>query len=379
MGFRIPLCRIETGAAEREYLDEVLAAGTVSHGRFNDLLSQRLSLQTGQRAVCLTSSGYAALHATLHCMDVTGEVIVPSFTFAATVNAVHLAGATPVFADVDPSTRNMTVHTIRAVVTPRTQAIMLVHLAGQMCDMDAIMAFARDRGIPVIEDCAQALGASYKGRPAGSFGAGCFSFFATKTMTTGEGGCVATSDEDLARRIRRFISHGIERDPEVPWRRNCVSPGMNFRMSNLAAAVGVAQIDRLRGLMLARTRVAARYDSRLSEVPGVEVPAVLPGNEHCMQMYTICVPSDLRDGLVRALRDGGIEASVHFDPPVHRQSWYRRAAGELDLPGTEYLAARIVSLPIFGGMKDAEVDEVSETVARYLDSARLSGESVGEG
>lgn len=378
MGFRIPLCRIETGTAERDYLDEVLASGTVSRGKFNDLLSQRLSRQTGQSEVCLTSSGYAALHAALHCLGVTGEVIVPSFTFAATVNAVHLVGATPVFADIDPATRNMTMRTIRAVATPRTRAIMLVHFAGQMCDMDAIMAFAQERDIPVIEDAAQALGASYKGRPAGSFGVGCFSFFATKTMTTGEGGCVTTSDEYLAEQIRRFIGHGIEGDAEVPWRRNCVSPGMNFRMSNLAAAVGVAQIDRLRRLMLARTRVAGLYDSRLAEVPGVNLPVVLPGNEHCFQMYTICVPPNLRDALVRTLRDGGIEASVHFDPPVHRHSWYGRHADDLDLAGTEYLAERIVTLPIFGGMKDAEVDDVSEAVARFMALAR-SGEGVREG
>lgn len=379
MGFRIPLCRIETGRAERDYLDEVLASGSVSHGKYNDLLSQRLARQTGQGAVCLTSSCYAALHAVLHCLSVMGEVIVPSFTFAATVNAVHLVGATPVFADIDPATGNMTMQTIRAAATPRTQAIILVYFAGQMCDMDPIMTFAQERGITVIEDAAQALGASHKGRPAGSFGVGCFSFFATKTMTTGEGGCVTTSDEDLAERIRRFIGHGIQRDAEMPWRRDCVSPGMNFRMSNLAAAVGVAQIDRLRHLMLARIRIGGRYDWRLAEVPGVELPVVLPGNRHCFQMYTIRVAPSLRDGLVRTLRDGGIEASIHFDPPVHRQSWYRRLAGELDLAATDHLAASIVSLPIFPAMKDTEVDEVSEAVARYMTPAVRPAERVREG
>jgi perosamine synthetase len=366
MGFRTPLCRVETGATERDHLDEVLTSGEVSHGRFNHLLSQRLSRLVGAPEVCLTSSGYAALHAALSCMGVTGEVIVPSFTFVATVNAVHLVGATPVFADVDPVTRNMTVRTIRAVATPRTRAIVLVHFAGQLCDMDPIMAFARERGIPVVEDCAQALGATYQGRPAGSFGVGCFSFFATKSMTTGEGGCVTTSDAELAGRIRRFIGHGVERDPQVPWRRDCVRPGMNFRMSNLAAAVGVAQFDRLDQFVLARTRVAARYDARLAGVPGVEVPVVLPGNRHCYQMYTICVPPRLRDALVRTLRDGGIEASVHFDPPVHRQSWYRQTAGEPDLPGTDQLAATIVSLPMFSAMRDEDVDDVSDAVARFI-------------
>ncbi|MCP4602792.1 MAG: DegT/DnrJ/EryC1/StrS family aminotransferase [Proteobacteria bacterium] len=368
MTYQIPLCKIDTNEKELATLANVLASGNISKGRYNHELEQGIERLVGQSDVVLTSSCYGALHAVLHCLGIAGEVIVPSFTFSATVNAIHLTGATPVFADVDPSSRNVTVKTIREEVTSRTKAIMVVHFAGQVCNMGPIMELAAEIGVPVIEDCAQAIGASRDGRQAGSFGIGCFSFFATKGITTGEGGCVATSDRDLADAIRRFIGHGIVRDDARAWRRETVVPGMNFRMSNLAAAIGTVQLAELRRFTEARNWVAQRYSQGLVSVPDVSVPIPEPRSEHAFQMYTICVPSQVRDHLVAHLNSVGIEASVHFSPPVHRHAAYLDTGKASVLPGTDQLADCIVSLPIFPGMTTDEIDTVIAQTESFFSS-----------
>lgn len=362
----VPLCRISTGPEEIEHISKALASGDISSGEYNALFEERMCRALGVPCGVATSSGYGALHAAIHCLKITGDVVVPSFTFAASVNAIVRAGANPVFADVAHSTRNMTAAEILAALTPKTQAIMVVHFAGQVCEMGPIEQIARARGLHLIEDSAQTLGARYRGRAAGSFGVGCFSFFATKNITTGEGGFCATHDPALRDSIRRFIGHGVERDREKPWYRDASEPGMNFRMSNLHAAVGYAQLGRLERMNSRRRQIAAEYHSRLQPVCGVELPATAPGCEHTWQMYTICVDGRIRDGLVAGLRQMGVMASVHFAPAVHRQTAYRDLTGTVTLPVTENLSRTIVSLPIYPDMDTEDVSYVCDSVEQCL-------------
>ena len=366
----IPLCRISTGPEEMQYISEVMASGEISTGKFNALFEERMCRILGVAHGVATSSGYAALHAALQCLGITGDVVVPSFTFSASVNAIVRAGANPVFADVDHATRNITAANILASLTPKTQAVMLVHFAGQVCEMGPIEEVLREHNLHLIEDSAQTLGARYCGRAAGSFGVGCFSFFATKNITTGEGGFFSTNDPALREAIHRFTSHGVTRSREMPWYRDTVMAGMNFRMSNLQAAVGYAQLGRLERMNARRRQIAAEYDSRLQRISGIELPVAAPGCEHTYQMYTICVDERLRDRIVADLRQMGVMASVHFAPAVHQQTFYRTITGPVSLPVTEKLSRSILSLPIYPDMSDEEVDYVCYSVEACLNLIR---------
>jgi perosamine synthetase len=365
----VPLCEVSVAEEEKAFLVDALASGDVSEGRYNRLFEDGMLQLLDVPYGTATSSCYGALHSVIKCLGITGDVIVPSFTFAASANAIVQAGANPVFADVRYETRNITAENILAAYTPNTEAIMVVHFAGQVCEMEEIDRVARTRGVYLIEDSAQTVGARCGGRQAGTFGIGCFSFFATKNMTTGEGGFVALRDADLHRAIRLLIGHGIKRDATRQWHREAVMPGMNFRMSNLHAAVGYAQLRRLHDLNQRRRRVAAEYDRRLQSLP-VELPITADDCEHVYQMYTICVDERIRDGLVAELRAAGVMATVHFDPPVHLQSFYRERANGICLPATERLARRILSLPIYPSMTGDDIAYVCETLDRCMDTLR---------
>ena len=373
----VPLCRPRIGPAEKKAVLEVLESGWLAHGPKNHELEKQFQSLTGAPYAIAMNSCTSALQLAIEARDIGGEVILPSFTFVASANAVVTAGATPVLVDVDPVTRCADPEAIAAAVGPRTEAVMVVHYGGQLADMEPIAKTCERHGLALIEDSAETIGAFYRGRPQGSFGDGCFSFFPTKNITTGEGGMLTTYDAELHRKARALIGHGIEsttlerEKAERPWLRAATLAGYNFRMSHLLAALGVEQTKRLEELNAGRRRVAARYLDELADLDGLELPVTADGRTHVWQMFTVIVREADRTELLRKLRSVGVGASVHFDPPVHLQPRYRDVqVGPGGLARTEWLAERIVTLPIDPGLDDADIDHVVAALRWALAEAK---------
>jgi perosamine synthetase len=361
----VPLCRPQIGPNETKAVVQVLESGWLAHGPKNHELEKQFQALTGAPYAIAMNSCTSALQLAVEARGITGEVIVPSFTFVASANAVVTAGATPVLVDIEPATRCVDPAAVEAAIGPRTEAVMVVHYGGQMADMEPIAKACQRRGLALIEDSAETIGSTYRGRPQGGYGDGCFSFFPTKNITTGEGGLLTTHDAELHRKARALIAHGIEsttlerEKAERPWLRAATFAGYNFRMSHLLATLGVEQMKRLDELNAGRRRVAARYLEALAEVDGLELPVIADGRTHVWQMFTVLVPGG-RTELLRKLRSVGVGASVHFDPPVHQQPRYRDAkVGPGGLARTDDVAARIVTLPMDPGLSDADVDHVA--------------------
>jgi dTDP-4-amino-4,6-dideoxygalactose transaminase len=298
------------------------------------------------------NSGTSALHLGLLAAGVGpgDEVIVPSFTFAATANAVALTGATPVFADIEPDTFCIAPDSVRAAIGPRTVAVMPVHLYGHPADMDALREIADAHSLALFEDAAQAHAAALGGRAVGSIGAfGAFSFYPTKNMTSGEGGMVTTSDPQLARQVRLLRNQGMERRYE-----NEVV-GFNARMTDIHAAIGRVQLTKLAGWTAARRANAAFFDANLG---GVAVPPVRSGATHVYHQYTIRVDDD-RDGFAAALTRAGVGTGVYYPTPTHRLPSFDL---DLDLPETERAAREVISLPVHPGLGERDLHTVVEAV-----------------
>jgi perosamine synthetase len=373
----IPLCRPAVGQAEMAAVARVLASGWLVHGPEVTAFEREFAAFIGVRHAVTVNAGASALQLALQAAGAAGEVIVPSFTFAASANAILAARCVPVLVDVEEATGSLDPALVEACVTPRTVAIMPVHFAGQCCRMDEIAAVARRHGLLVVEDSAEAVGATCHGRMAGSFGVGCFSFFATKNMTTGEGGMVTTDDDGIAARVRALRGHGIAKDgaarerwPEA-WQRVAALPGYNFRMTDFQAALGRVQLARLEAMNAARQAHAAALGRGL-RLDGIALPEERPGYRHVYQMYTVRLDPDRYDRgrFIHALRAAGVEASVHFDPPLHRQPCYaERGRTPLPLPVSERLAATIATLPMF---PDLTQDEIGAIVRGARDAAEAA-------
>jgi dTDP-4-amino-4,6-dideoxygalactose transaminase len=270
------------------------------------------------------------------------------------------AGATPRFADICPDSFCMDPLSAFNVVTKNTEAVMPVHFGGQVCDMQGILHTVGD--LYVIEDSAETIGGEDMGKKAGSFGIGCFSFFPTKNMTTGEGGMITTDDERLALECRRFISHGIRRSG--PWYRDAVVAGFNMRMSDIAAAIGIVQLGKIDEMNRKRKAVADLYRRELGDYLDIGLPSVWGGCKHVYQMYVIKVRAGIRDRVVEKLNENGIGASVHFCPPIHQQSFYTGIDKytPIPLPVTEEVSKQVVSLPIYPDMVEGDVMRVIHAV-----------------
>jgi perosamine synthetase len=368
-GGDVPLSRPSIGEAEIAAVCEVMRSGWLAHGKYNHLFETAFADVIGVPHAVSMSNCTSAIEAALRVADIRGEVVVPSFTWVASANAVVTSGATPIFCEVDRATRNVTADTVAAVLSPRTEAVMAVHFGGQPCAMDRILSLCERHGIFLIEDSAETLAATWRGRPAGSFGVGCFSFFPTKNITTGEGGMLTCRDGEFARKVRTLASHGItsttmEREKSArPWLRVAEMAGHNFRLSNVLAAIGYHQLLRLGEMNGRRIALAARYDQAFASEPRIRRPAIADGATHVYQMYTVEVPEEIRDAVVTSLRRQGISASVHFDPPVHLHPFYRELGWhEGQLPITECLVRSLITLPIFPDMTLNEQDRVIETL-----------------
>ncbi len=257
----VPLCLPDIGNDEIKILTSVLKSGWLAHGKYNDELELLFAEKIGVEYAITMNSCTSALEIALKASNIKGEVIVPSFTFIATANAVINSDCTPVFCDVDLETRNMTPEFIASCITKDTEAVIVVHYAGQPCRMDEIKSLCDKHSLLLIEDSAETIGARWNGKQAGSFGIGCFSFFPTKNITTAEGGMFTTNDYLLAERARAIISHGIVKSDKKtkPWHREATYVGHNYRMPNLNAALGVAQMETLPYYLEGKRKLAQKY------------------------------------------------------------------------------------------------------------------------
>jgi len=360
---RLPVASPLLGEAELQYVSECVLTGWISSaGPFVRRFEEAFASFCGTRHAISASNGTTALHLALVALGIGpgDEVIVPSLTFIATANAVAYTGATPIPVDSDPETWCIDAVAAADAVTPATRAIMPVHLYGHPADMDAVAAVADRHGLAVVEDAAEAHGARYHGRPVGSFGdVGVFSFYGNKIVTTGEGGMLVTDDDALAARIRMLRDHGT--DPARRYWHPVV--GFNYRLTNLQAAVGVAQMERIQEILAAKKRTAMLYDAGLAEVPGVTLPPRASWAENVFWLYSILIEEPTfgrsRDELIAELDAQGIETRPLF-PPVHTQPVF---ANGIELPVAERLAATGLSLPSAASLSEGEVARVVEAVA----------------
>ena len=362
----IPAARPLIGAEERAAVDAVLAGGMVVQGPQVAAFEEEFSARVVGGAHCVAvNSGTSAQHlaalASGAGADREAEVIVPSFTFAATANSVAITGARPVFADIDPVTFTLDPASVEAAVTERTIAIEVVHLYGLPANMPEILDIARRHGLAVWEDCAQAHAAAIDDEPVGTFGAwGSFSFYPTKNMTSLEGGMVSTADAELARRVRLLRNQGMERQ----YANEVV--GLNNRMTDVAAAVGRVQLTRLAGWTAARRANAAALDAGLADAPGVVTPHVPRGYTHVYHQYTIRLEGASaaeRDEVARVLREQWrVGTGVYYPIPNHRLPSLAPYAPGVDLPGTERAARECLSLPVHPSLSEADLERIVRAV-----------------
>ncbi len=312
----IPIAHPLLGAEEDAAVLRVLASGQLAQGERVAAFEQRFGELCHVHAAVAVSSGTAALHLALlaHNIGPGDEVITTAFSFAATANAILLVGAIPVFVDIEPDTYTLDPNQVERAISGRTKAIIAVHLYGHPCDMDRLEQLAATYSLVLIEDASQAHAAAVNGRPVGSFGTGCFSFYATKNMTTGEGGMVTTNDPAIAERVRLLRNHGQEA------RYYQVALGYNLRMTELQAALGIAQIGKLEYFTQQRIANASFLTGHLMGV--VQTPIVRPGCRHVYHQYTIRVLSN-RNEWMKQLRAKGIDTTIHYPLPIHQQPFYR--------------------------------------------------------
>ncbi|HLY35581.1 MAG TPA: DegT/DnrJ/EryC1/StrS family aminotransferase [Candidatus Limnocylindria bacterium] len=350
----IPIARPTMGDEEKQLVWSALESGFLAQGARVHELEERFAEYVGVPHAIATSSGTTALHLALlgYGIGDGDEVITVPFTFIASATSILYTGARPAFVDVRPDDFCMDPSLLEAAITPRTRAIMPVSLYGQPADLPAIAAIAERHGLALIEDAAQSHGAAIGDRRSGTWGAGVFSFYPTKNMTTGEGGMVTTADGELAERIRLLREHGMK----VRYHHDVL--GYNFRMSDIHASIGLAQLAKLPGYNARRREIAARYDA---ELRGVTTPAVRPGVTHVYHQYTIRV--NRRDEFVERLRERGVGSGVYYPIPVDRQKpLVALGYGQQRFPVTELLTEQVLSIPVHPSLSDAEVSTVIAAV-----------------
>jgi len=371
-GWTVPLADVAVDDELAAAVETTLRSGWWSSGPEVEAFEVACSQYLGVRHALAVANGTAALQLALAAAGVGpgDEVVLPSLNFVAAANAVSHTGATPVFCDIlGDDDLNLDPESLEAAVTPRTKALLLLHYAGYPCNVEAVAEVATSRSVVVIEDAAHAVGASVGGRFCGTFGlAGCFSFFSNKNLPIGEGGLLVTNDEDVYSRARLLRSHGMT---TLTWDRHrghaadydVVERGFNFRLDELRATIGQVQLRRLDDENAARGRIVARYRERLAGadlvVPFANVRSDTRPSFH---LAVAVFPSpEARDATRKSLRERRVQTSVHY-PPIHRFSAYADATPRVPLVRTESVAARLLTLPLFGHMRDDQVDLVADTL-----------------
>jgi len=373
----LPFSRPFIGRLEIDAVVKCLKSGWITTGPLCKAFEDEFCRLTGSSHAVSLSSATAGMHLTLLAMGIGkgDEVITPSMTFASTLNMIALVGATPVFVDVDYDTLNLDPDAIEECITKKTRAIIPVHFAGAPADMDRIRAAAKKHRLAVIEDAAHAVGTCYKGKHAGGFGnTAIFSFHPIKNITTGEGGMITHSDDGMESRLRLLRFHGIERDA---WKRygkggnpeyDIQAPGFKYNLTDLQAALGLAQLSRVEAMNRRRRELAVIYLQGLEGTAGIDVPGVPDyGHVHSWHLFIVKVLSMEREAFMKGLSDYNIGYGLHF-PAGHRLTYYRkrRGPGTRALKETERCADHIVSLPLYPGMKNSDVHYVCDAVKEIL-------------
>ncbi len=379
----LPFARPDIGDAEIAAVTETLRSGWVTTGPKARAFEQAFTDYLGGEGLqsIAVNSATAGLHLALEALGIGpgDEVIAPTLTFTATVEVVRYLGADPVLVDVDPVTLNIDPEKIRAAITPRTKAIMPVHYGGLACRMDAILAIAREHRLKVVEDAAHALPTTWRGTLVGQLQSDVtvFSFYANKTITTGEGGMAVTHNEALAQRMRTMRLHGMNRDAfdrftsKTPaWYYEVVAPGFKYNMTDVAAAMGVEQLARLPHFVQRREVLARRYHEQLANLP-LALPAVAPpGDTHAWHLYVIRLLPNApleRDAAIQALSDRGIGTSVHY-VPLHRHPYWRDRyqLTPAMFPEADAAYQAMISIPLFTAMSDSDQDRVIAALHEVL-------------
>ena len=352
----IPLSRPWIGPEEKAAVIEVLESGMLAQGPRVAALEEAFARLTGARHAIATSSGTTGLHLALlaHGIGPGDEVITSPFTFIASVNSILFTGAKPVFADIDEATFNIDPERLEAAITPRTKAVMPVHLYGQPCDMDEIGEIAERHGLILLEDAAQAVGATYRGRHVGTFGTAVFSLYATKNVMTGEGGMITTNSDEAADRAKLLRNHGMRNRYEYE------TLGYNFRLTDVLAAIGIAQLGRLDEVTRRRRSNAAYLNDHLR---GVSTPVVKEGRDHVWHQYTVRLPHGAdRSDVARRLGTAGIGTGVFYPLGAHRFPHIQAETGVLDLPVTDRVAASVLSLPVHPLLEQSDLERIAAAV-----------------
>jgi dTDP-4-amino-4,6-dideoxygalactose transaminase len=357
-------------------IEEILSTGMVTRGRFLESFERAIQEHLEVRNAVAVSSCTTGLMLTYRCLNLTGEVIVPSFTFMATVSALVWCGMKPVFVDVDPNTTTLDPSKVEAAITPRTSAIVAVHNFGNPACIDDLHEIAVRRNLKLVFDAAHGFGALYQGIPVGGQGdAQVFSMSPTKLLITGEGGIVATNDDALAHRVRIGREYGNDGSYDS------VFPGLNARLPELSALMGLASLNHLERAAISRNQTAALLREQLQSIPGVGFQEVRSGDRNSYREYSITIDPESfglgRDALAQALMLENIDSRKYYDPPVHRQTAYKEYFNGQALPVTDWLASHSLSLPMWSNMAPEVTLKVATAIRNINEHAASVQEALG--
>ncbi|MBM3308861.1 MAG: DegT/DnrJ/EryC1/StrS family aminotransferase [Candidatus Altiarchaeales archaeon] len=350
----IPIAKPLIGKEEVKLVVEALKSRSIAQGPKVKEFEGKFAEYIGVKRAVAVNSGTAALHVALlaHGVKPGDEVIVPSFTFIATANSVLYCNAKPVFADVDDDSFNIDVEDVKRKITSKTKAVIPVHLYGQPADMKELMEISREKNIAVIEDACQSHGAAYEGKKVGGFGIGCFSFYPTKNMATGEGGMLTTDDDRIAELCEVIRSHGSRK------RYYHEMLGFNYRMTDINAAIGLAQLEKLPDFNKRRVENANYLSKKLGKVKGVVVPKTLENRTHVYHQYTVKITEEFgktRDEVVAKLNEKGVGTGIYYPLPIHQQDLYKQMGYNVSLPVTERVCKQVISLPCHPAVKKKDL------------------------
>jgi len=387
MALKIPFAKVDCSGNEIAYIKEVLAGGWLTTAAKTMEFEKRFATAVGAQFCCAVNSCTAALHLAVEGLGLGpgDKALAPTMSFTATAEVLRYVGADPVFTDVAYGTNLITPEILEQAMRkhPQIKAVIVVHYGGQAADMDALLELCRPAGIKIIEDAAHAFPCRYRGRPIGSFGdVACFSFYANKTITTGEGGMLATNNEALFKRAKIMRLHGINRDvwdrftsDKPSWEYDVVAPGFKYNMPDINAAIGLAQLERAEMLRRERQRCALFYNRHLANIPCLDLPkSECAPEDHAWHLYPIVLLPESgisRNDFIVAMSEYGIGASVHYKP-LHRMRYYRERYGlqDKDFPNAERIWKGNVSLPIYPTLSDDELEYVCKTIRGILRASK---------
>ncbi len=371
----IPVSRPDIGEKEIDSVVAVLRSGWLSCGPKTEEFEKRFAAMVGTKHAIAVNSGTSGLHVALRACGISegDEVITSPFSFVASANCMLFEKAKPVFVDVDPVTFNLDPAQIEKAITPKTKAILPVHIFGQSCNMDAIMDIAQKHNLLVIEDACESPSATYKGKTVGTFGkAAVFAFYPNKQMTTGEGGMVVTDDNTVAELCQSMRNQG--RDTDKQWLTH-KRLGYNYRMTEMSAAIGSTQLDKFKDMLAKRIEIAEKYKERLQETEGIILPETHADNNHTWFVFPIQVAEGIdRDKVMKDLEEQGIATKAYFSPCIHLQPFYREQFGykESDFPIAEKLSKNMLILPLYVQMTENDINRVVVSLQNTL--AKIAGD-----